>query len=89
MKKPLNYAILKHFTGVDEACAEDVIEELKGEYGNFKALNRNDVIVALMTAEANGLLEESRFEMDQAGQLRIYYRANEEGAATINKYIKD
>lgn len=47
------------------------------------------MIVALMTAEANGLLEESRFEMDQAGQLRIYYRAHEEGAATINKYIKD
>lgn len=89
MKKPLNYAILKYFTRVDEACAEGVIEELKGEYGNFKALNRKDVIVALMTAEANGLLEESRFEMDKAGQLRIYYRAHEEGAATINKYIKD
>ena len=24
--KPLNYAILKHFTKVDEACAEDVID---------------------------------------------------------------
>ena len=87
--KPLNYAILKHFTKVKEACAEDVIEALKGEYGNFKALNRDDVIEALMTAEANGLLEETRFELDQAGALRIYYRAHEEGAKTINKYIKD
>lgn len=87
--KPLNYAILKHFTKVKEACAEDVIEALKGEYGNFKALNKDDVLLALMTAEANGLLEETGFEMDQSGQLRIYYYAHEEGAATINKYIKD
>ena len=87
--KALNYAILKHFTKIKEACAEDIIEALKGEYGNFKALNRNDVIAALMTAEANGLLEETRFEMDEAGELRVYYHANEESAATINKYIKD
>ena len=42
-----------------------------------------------MTDEANGLLEESRFELDEAGNLRIYYRANEEQRATINRYIKD
>ncbi|MCR2044905.1 hypothetical protein [Anaerosalibacter massiliensis] len=87
--KPLNYAILKYFTTVKEACAEDVIEALKDEYGNFKALKKDAVVAALMTAEANGLLEETRFEMDQTGQLRIYYHAHEEGAATINKYIKD
>lgn len=87
--KPLNYAILKYFTMVDDACAADVIEALKGEYGNFKALNKKDVISALMTAEANGLLEESRFEMKESDELKVYYRAHEEGAATINKYIKD
>ncbi len=87
--KPLNYAILKHFTKVKGACADDVIEALKGEYGNFKAFNKNTVISALMTAETNGLLEEKSFDMDKSGNLRIYYHANDEGAATINKYIKD
>lgn len=87
--KPLSYAILKHFTLVKEACAEDVIDALKGEYGRFRALKREAVIEALMTNEANGLLEETRFEMDQRGVLRVYYRANEEQRATINKYIKD
>jgi len=87
--KPLNYAILKHFTTVKEACAEDVIEALKGEYGNFKALNRAAVIESIMTAEANGLLEETRFEMGADGNLRVYYHAHAEGAATINSYIKD
>lgn len=87
--KPLNYAILKYFTTVDEACADDVIEALKPEYGHFKALKKPAVIEAIMTAEANGLLEESRFDLDSSGELRVYYRAHEEGAATINKYIGD
>ena len=87
--KPLNYAILKHFTTVKEACADDVIEALKGEYGNFKALKKNAVITALMTAEANGLLQETRFDLDKNGELRVYYHADSDGAATINKYIKD
>lgn len=87
--KPLNYAILKYFTKVDEACADDVIEALKDEYGSFKALNKKEVLSALMTAEANGLLEESRFDLDENGELRVYFRAHEEGAKTINSYIPD
>ena len=87
--KPLNYAILKHFTKVKEACAHDVVEALKDTYGEFKALNTQEVLSALMTAEANGLLEEARFELDGEGVLQIYYRAHEEGANTINKYIRD
>lgn len=87
--KPLNYAILKHFTKNKKACADDVIEALKGQYGNFRAFNKNAVTSALMTAAANGLIEETNFDMDNSGNLRIYYHANEDGAATINKYIKD
>lgn len=87
--QPLNYAILKYFTKVEYACAQDVIDNLKDEYGKFKALNKKDVIAALMTAEANGLLKESKFEMSEDGELIVYYTAHEEGAATINKYIKD
>lgn len=64
--KPLSYAIIKHFTKVPEACAEDVIDALKGEYGKFKGLTLKAVIETLMTDEANGLLEESRFELDEA-----------------------
>lgn len=89
MKKPLNYAILKYFTTINEACADDVINALKNEYGNFKALKKPAVIEAIMTAEANGLLEETRFDLDDKGELRVYYHAHEEGAATINKYVKD
>lgn len=84
---PLNYAILKHFTTVPEACADDVIAALSKDYGKFKALKKPAVIEAIMTAEANGLLEETRFDMDNSKELRVYYRAHQEGAETINKYI--
>lgn len=87
--KPLNYAILKHFTKVNEACVDDVINALKGEYGNFKALNKKAVTNALLTAEANGLIEETRIELDSKNELKVYYHAHGEGAATINKYIPD
>lgn len=86
--RPLNYAILKHFTTVKEACADDVIDALKGQYGSFRMLNKKAVIEALMTGEANGLLEETRFEMDSKGELCVYYHAHKEGADTINTYIK-
>lgn len=89
MKKPLNYAILKYFTKVEEACADDVIEALKPEYGSFKALKKHAIVEALMTAEQNGLIEETRFDLDDNGDLRIYYHAHQEGRDTINSYIKD
>lgn len=89
MKKPLNYAILKYFTKIKDACADDVINALKAEYGNYRALSKKAVINALMTAEANGLIEETRFDLDSNGELRVYYHAHKEGAETINKYIKD
>ncbi|MBE6035813.1 hypothetical protein [Aminipila sp.] len=86
--RPLNFAILKYFTTVKEACADDVIEALRGEYGDFKALKKPAVVEAIMTGEANGLLEETRYELDSKGELKVYYRAHKEGADTINTYIK-
>lgn len=86
---PLNYAILKHFTQVDEACAEDVMAALAEQYDEFQAFNKKAVTAALLTAEVNGLIEETRFDRGNDHQLRVYYRAPVNGAATINKYIKE
>ena len=54
---PLNYAILKYFTKHGSSSVYEVMESLKKNYKNFKSFNRNSVINALMTAEANGLIE--------------------------------
>lgn len=84
--KPLNFAILDYMTTVPEACAEDVVEALAGTYGRFRALTVESVRTALLTAAVNGLLEESRCELDDECNLRLYFRAHPEGAATIIKY---
>ena len=41
-----------------------------------------------MTAETNGLLEESRFDLDETGVVRVFFSAGEVAIATINKYIR-
>lgn len=87
--KPLNYAILKYFTKVSKASADDVMEVLKNEYSSFKAFNKKDIKDALLTAEANGLIEEVAADLSDDGELIIYYQASEESKETINSFIKD
>ena len=81
MSRPLNYAMLKYFTTVD-------MEALKGEYASRRAFTRDEMTSALMTAEKNGLIEESRIDLDSHDDLLVYYRATEEQKQSINSYIK-
>lgn len=88
MSRPLNYAMLTYFTTVDEASVDDVMEALKAEYAGRRAFARDAMISALMTAEKNGLIEESRIDLDSHDDLLVYYRATEEQKQSINSYIK-
>ena len=63
--KPLNYAILKYFTTVEEASVNNVMEDLKDDYKSLRTFNKNEIINALLTAEANGLIEETRVDLDK------------------------
>lgn len=87
--RPLNYAILKYFTKVEEGSVADIMASLEKEYSSYKAFSKNSISQALMTAEANGLIEEKSFKLDENGDLLIFYRANEESKKTINDFIKD
>ena len=117
--RPLNYAMLKYFTTVDEACADDVMDALAGDYSTFTAFKRdkpflqpiadlNGKIVGcealvrwehkeygfltpikfIPSFEKNGLIAESRVDLDPNGDLRVFYSASEEQRATIDSYIK-
>ncbi len=86
--RPLNYAMLKYFTEVDEACVDDVMEALRSEYSSFPAFAKDKMVEAVMTAEKNGMVSESRFDLDDSGEVRVYYSSDEEQRATINSYIK-
>lgn len=84
---PLYYAIVKHFTGGAEYCAEDVITALKPLYGGYKLLTRKAIEEALATAKENGLLDESNYGLDDAGGLRVYFRVTDFGLDMIERYI--
>ncbi len=86
---PLNYAILKYFTKHGRSSVYEVMESLKKDYKNFKSFNKNSIINALMTAEANGLIEEVNADLDENGNLVLYYEANKESKDIINSFIKD
>ncbi len=70
---PLNYAMLRHLICCDEACADDIMTALAGEYASFSAFTKPRVQEALMTAEKNGLITESHLDLDAEGELRVFY----------------
>ncbi|MCB7513598.1 hypothetical protein LI073_06210 [bacterium 210917-SL.2.15] len=79
---------MKYITTVQEASPAQVVAALKPQYGSFRALTEKSVLEALLTGVENGLLEETRHALDSRGNLEIYFRAPESGAAMINAYIK-
>ena len=83
--RPLYYSMLLLFKDGKERCVNDVI---KGEYGHFKMLKFPAVQEGLMTAQNNGLLDETRFDLDEEGKLRVYWKVNDYGMQMINGYIK-
>jgi len=85
---PLNYAILRLFLDTDEADVDQVIEALGSDYKNFRQFTPKSITETLMTAEANGLLEETRYHLDSDQRLHVYYRTTDTGRSMIERYIK-
>lgn len=85
--EPLYYAIIRHFTNGSECCAADVVEALTPKYASYKLLTLHDVDDALAVAKENGILEETRCDLDDAGNLRIYYRITDFGTDMISRYL--
>ncbi len=71
---PLSYAMLRHLICCDEACADDIMTALAGEYASFSAFTKPHVQEALMTAEKNGLITESHLDLDAEGELCVLLR---------------
>ena len=84
---PLHYAIVKHFMDGQEDCAAGVVDALKPDYGDYKMLTLKDVEEALATAKENGILDETRCDLDSNDELVIYYRVTDFGKDMIGRYI--
>ena len=84
---PLYYAIVKQFMDGHAYCAEEVVAALEPNYGSYKLLTRKDVEEALATAKENGLLDEVNYDLDDAGDLRVFFQVNDFGRDMIDRYI--
>jgi DNA-binding PadR family transcriptional regulator len=85
--KPLNYAILLRFLEVPEADTYSIMDSLREDYGTYRAFRPKAVAETLMSANANGILEETQSEFGEDGELRTYYCATDFGKQMIRKYI--
>lgn len=84
---PLHYAIIRHFAHGAEDCAAGVVSALAPDYGDYKMLTRRDVEEALATAKENGILDETRFALDDSGDLAVFYRMNDFGKDMVRRYL--
>ena len=85
--QPLYYAIIEHFKGDVEDCAQGVVETLSRDYTGYKLLNEKDVAEALATAKENGILVESSYTLDKKDQLVTAYRMSDFGNELVKKYL--
>lgn len=83
---PLNYAIFQLFMDGKIRCAQDVIDELTANYGDYKMLNFKAVDEVLATGKENGLLDEVSAGLD-GGVLHISYQLNDYGKNLVQRYI--
>ena len=84
---PLHYAIIECFNHGEELSANDVIAALKEDYSGYKLLNNKDVDEALATSRENGLLEETKVDVDDEGRLRIFYKMTAFGTDMVHRYL--
>ncbi len=86
--RPLFQEVLHLFTDGKERSRQMVQDELRADYGNFRFFKDKKMDEALHTAMANGLIGESRYELDENGDLVMYYQSDQEMIDLINGYIK-
>lgn len=84
---PLYYAIIEQFKDNAEHCAADIVAALESDYAGYKLLTNKDVEEALATAKENGILDETHAELDDNGQLRVFYRMSVFGGVMVNQYL--
>ena len=82
---PLYYAIIGQFKDDAEHCAADIVTALESDYAGYKLLTNKDVEEALATAKENGILDETRADLDDNGQLRVFYRMSVFGGVMVNQ----
>ena len=84
---PMRFRLLHHLSTVKENTVDDIMNALKSEYGDEKQFNKINLSDSLFSMKENGLIEDTKVELDSSGELCIYYSINDFGRALLQKYI--
>lgn len=87
MLLPARTAVLNYLYKVGSADLNEIMEALKPEYGNEKQFTKSRYLDHVMSLEANGLLALAGYRLDQNGELLLRYEINDDGKATVEKYV--
>lgn len=84
---PLRFRMLHYISTVDKTCADEMMKALKPEYGMEKQFTKGVFVEHLMDMKANFVIDDNEVELDDKGELVIYYSINDEGKRLLKKYL--
>lgn len=84
---PARTAVLKYLYDNDDGDVNEIMKYLKGVYGREGQFTKARFIDHVMSLEANGLVNETGYELDENGELSIRYKINDDGIHSIQKYV--
>jgi len=87
MTLPARTAVLNYLSKEKTADVNQVMNDLKNIYGTEKQFTKDLFLGHLMSLKANGLLEQSGYDLDDNGELAIQFTITADGIASANKYI--
>lgn len=86
MLLPARMAVLNYLSKVELACAKDIMEVLKADYGKEGQFNHASYLEHLMALEANGFATLEKYELDN-DDINLYYKITEDGLSSVEKYV--
>ena len=84
---PARTAVLKYLFDHDDGDVNEIMKSLKSSYGDEKQFTKARFVDHVMSLEANGLVNEVGYGLDERGDLSVRYKINDEGIHAIKKYV--
>lgn len=84
---PMTFRMLHFFSTAQDGTVDQLMEALKSEYGSERQFQRKNLSSYLFSMRENGLIEDSKVELDENEDLRIYYRITDEGSRLLGRYL--
>ncbi|MDO5853078.1 MAG: hypothetical protein Q4Q62_03275 [Thermoplasmata archaeon] len=84
---PFRFRLMDYLASVDEASPRTAIAALGSEYGDRKFFTEKKLVEDFLSMQANGIAEETRVTMDDAGGLECFYEITDYGRDLLDKYL--